>query len=108
MTPFLVQFIGNIGKREVIDAMNRFEHCVSYPGRTVMSYRYSFYLAFICSFLYQIDVLPMQWLSLLLKFFYVIYDIKLLYQFDIINKCVSDVKRKDLFQKFTENNKFFN
>jgi hypothetical protein len=27
---FLVQYIGNIGKREVIDVMNRFGHCVSY------------------------------------------------------------------------------
>jgi hypothetical protein len=27
---FLVQYIGNMGKREVIDVMNRFGHCVSY------------------------------------------------------------------------------
>jgi hypothetical protein len=26
----LVQYIGNIGKREVIDVMNHFGHCVSY------------------------------------------------------------------------------
>jgi hypothetical protein len=69
-----------------------------------MSYTYSFYLAVICSFLHQIYVFPMQWLSPLLKFFYVIYDIKLFYQFDIINKYLSDVKR-NLFLKFTEINK---
>ena len=37
----------------------------SCPGGTI----YIFYLAFIYSFLYQIDVLPMQWLSPLLRFF---------------------------------------
>jgi hypothetical protein len=47
------------------------------PCSTVMSYRHSFYLAFIYSFWYQINVVPMQWLSPLLRFFYVIFDIKL-------------------------------
>ncbi len=36
----------------------------------MMSYRYSFYFAIIYSFLHQIDVVPMQWLSPLLRFFY--------------------------------------
>ncbi len=39
------------------------------------------------------------------KVFYVIYDIKLLYRFDIIKKCLSDVKQNDHFPKFTENDK---
>ena len=40
-----------------------------HPCSTVMSYRHSFYLAFIYSFWYQINVVPMQWLSPLLRFF---------------------------------------
>jgi hypothetical protein len=42
------------------------------PCSTVMLYRHSFYLTFIYSFWYKINVVLMQWLSPLLRFFYVI------------------------------------